>query len=75
MTISRLTVAAIGLFLAASLTSLTAVSQERRLPCGERTAIMSHLKDGYSESVTAMGLDAQGRMLEVLANQMRAMIY
>ena len=41
--------------------------QQQRVPCGERTAIMSHLEDGYSEKPIAMGLDAQGRVLEVLA--------
>ena len=41
--------------------------QQQSVPCGERTAIMSHLEDGYSEKPVAMGLDAQGRVLEVLA--------
>ena len=48
-------------------TGATAQQQQQRVPCGERTAIMSHLEDGYSEKPVAMGLDAQGRVLEVLA--------
>ncbi|MGI9489291.1 MAG: hypothetical protein ACR2RF_26065 [Geminicoccaceae bacterium] len=52
------------------LAPVTAFSQQRqRVPCGDRTAIIDHLKDGYSESVTAMGLDSQGRVLEVLTAQ------
>lgn len=55
--------------LASALVASTAASaqQQQRVPCGERTAIMSHLEDGYSEKPIAMGLDAQGRVLEVLA--------
>ena len=55
--------------LASTLVASTAASaqQQQRVPCGERTAIMSHLEDGYSEKPVAMGLDAQGRVLEVLA--------
>jgi len=54
--------------LASALVASTGASaQQQRVPCGERTAIMSHLEDGYSEKPIAMGLDAQGRVLEVLA--------
>ena len=55
--------------LAGALFATTAASaqQQQRVPCGERTAIMSHLESGYSEKPVAMGLDAQGRVLEVLA--------
>ena len=54
---------------AGALIASTAASaqQQQRVPCGERTASMSHLEDGYSEKPVAMGLDAQGRVLEVLA--------
>ncbi|MEE8270909.1 MAG: hypothetical protein V3R98_04135 [Alphaproteobacteria bacterium] len=45
----------------------TAMAQQQRVPCGERAAIMTHLENGYSEKPVAMGLDAQGRVLEVLA--------
>lgn len=55
--------------LASTLVASTAASaqQQQRVPCGERTTIMDHLEDGYSEKPVAMGLDAQGRVLEVLA--------
>ena len=55
--------------LTGALAAPTAASaqEQQRVPCGERTAIMSHLEDGYSEKPVAMGLDAQGRVLEVLA--------
>lgn len=59
-------IAATGIFLAASLTPLTAASQGR-VPCGDRTVILAHLEDDYSEQVTAIGLDTQGRMLEVVS--------
>ncbi len=41
--------------------------QAQRVPCGNRDAILSHLDDGYSEKPSAMGIDAQGRVLEVLS--------
>lgn len=45
----------------------TARAQPPRVPCGERAALLFHLLDGYSEKPVAMGLDARGRVLEVLA--------
>lgn len=39
---------------------------QQRVPCGERDAIISHLDEAYSEGVNHIGLDAQGRVLEVL---------
>ncbi|NNG03012.1 MAG: hypothetical protein HKM95_02795 [Inquilinus sp.] len=47
--------------------SAATAQEQQRVPCGDRVAIMSHLEDGYSEKPVAMGLDAQGRVLEVLA--------
>ena len=48
-------------------TAANIAQAQQRVPCGDRTAIMDHLKDGYAETVVAMGLDAQGRVLEVMA--------
>ena len=62
--LKTVTAAALGSILVASTAT---AQQQQRVPCGERTAIMSHLEDGYSEKPVAMGLDAQGRVLEVLA--------
>lgn len=64
--LKTVTAAALASALVAS-ASASAQQQQQRVPCGERTAIMSHLEDGYSEKPVAMGLDAQGRVLEVLA--------
>ncbi|MGP1395108.1 MAG: hypothetical protein ACTS3R_06315 [Inquilinaceae bacterium] len=36
-------------------------------PCGDRTAIMTQLQDKFSEQPVSIGLDSQGRMIEVLA--------
>lgn len=59
------TAATLAAAIAAS--SATMAQEQQRVPCGDRVAIMSHLEDGYSEQPVAMGLDAQGRVLEVLA--------
>ena len=61
------TVTAVALASALVASTGASAQQQQRVPCGERTAIMSHLEDGYSEKPVAMGLDAQGRVLEVLA--------
>ncbi len=63
--LKTVTAAALASALVAS--AAASAQEQQRVPCGERTAIMSHLEDGYSEKPVAMGLDAQGRVLEVLA--------
>lgn len=63
MSIAKFALAAIAFFS----TIFPSIAEPSRVPCGERTAIMSHLEDGYSEEPVAMGIDAQGRVLEVLA--------
>lgn len=67
MTIMQAASAAIGVFfLTACFVPVTALSQDR-VPCGERTKVLAHLYDGYAEIPTARGLDAQGRVLEVIS--------
>ena len=63
----RNTFTAATLAAAIAASGATMAQEQQRVPCGDRGAIMSHLEDGYSEKPVAMGLDAQGRVLEVLA--------
>lgn len=44
-----------------------APAQPSGYPCGDRTAIMTQLQDKFSEQPVSIGLDSQGRMIEVLA--------
>lgn len=68
MTIPYAAVLATGFFLASCLSPVTVAAQSHgAVPCGDRAAMLVHLEDGYSEKVVAMGLDAQGRMMEILA--------
>lgn len=60
-------VAVAGLLLATIFSTSAIAQHTSRVPCGERTAIVGHLKDVYGEDFVAMGLDAQGRVIEVLA--------
>ncbi|NNG04747.1 MAG: hypothetical protein HKM95_11690 [Inquilinus sp.] len=56
--------AVLAVLLASSCAS--AQQPDQRVPCGDRAAILAHLEDGYGERPAAMGLDAQGRVLEVI---------
>lgn len=51
------------------LASQTATLAEpaRRAPCGDRNKIIAHLNEGYGEVPVSRGLDAAGRVVEVLA--------
>lgn len=51
-----------------TMTTPSLAQMQQRVPCGDRNAILEHLKDGYSEGIRHMGLDAQGRVLEVVTS-------
>ena len=61
-----------GALLAAALVALVLLSAGRAawsqaLLCGERTAVLAHLEQRFSEQRAAFGMTADGRLLEVFA--------
>lgn len=72
--LSARTIRGIGLalFLAASAGAAAAGPIDARhghggMPCGDRDAILDHLRAAYDETPVAIGLDARGRVVEILA--------
>lgn len=54
--------------LALVLVSTTAIAQQNSPPCGDRTKFIETLGGQYKESPSAIGLAANGQLVEILSN-------
>ena len=52
----------------AVLWSVPVQAQQQQLPCANRADFLDHLSDNYKEAPVAMGLTANGGLLEVVAS-------
>jgi hypothetical protein len=59
--------AMIGLIALPLVPSIAGELAAQAVPCGKRTDLLKHLLADFKEEPVAMGLDAEGRVLEILA--------